>query len=363
MNTSTESKLALSQKRSELQERVMVWQQVDPTRSQELLAKSACLNPATLSTFLTGKCAPKTDHNVIEKLEAFFRLADQRVDLLPDPEFVLTRQAKRILNFISLAHVTRGINILHSSSGCGKTTTVKAYMKDNTNTYYIPVNPMIRSKTEFFKALAWTILGRKSIGCAGMVFDEIATKCSEQGALIFVDDAHLLYTERGTNDSAFEIIRTLNDRGIGFIVSGNGSLRDKVTQTNKEEFYQQLASRSKIQQIPHQFTEADVGLVVESVLQGKTCPKDVFEYLYEMTNKFYGSLRIAVETLKLAALTASSMNEKLMVSHLKLAADQVLATLKPEAKGNAHAKKRNQGTPDTHRKQIIDRGQSSTVAC
>ena len=99
MNTSTESKLALSQKCSELQGRVMVWQQGDPTRSQAQLAKSASLNSTTLSTFLTGKCAPKTGHNVIEKLEAFFRLADQRVDLLPDPEFVLTRQAKRILKY------------------------------------------------------------------------------------------------------------------------------------------------------------------------------------------------------------------------------------------------------------------------
>ena len=360
MSKTTKEKLQLSEKRADIQERVIRWLNHDPARSQAQLAKATGLNPGTLSTFLTSKCAPRTDLNAIEKLEAFFRLSALRFDLLPEPDYVETRQAKRIRNFISLAHVTRGINIIHSSSGCGKTKAEKEYMKDNPNVYYIPVNPLIRSKTEFFKALAWTILGRTKISCAGMVFDEIATKCAEQGALIIVDDAHLLYTDRGTNDSAFEIIRTLNDRGIGFVVSGNGSLRDKVTQTSREEFYQQLASRSKIQEIPHQFTEGDVQLVIESVLQGKSCSKDVFQYLYNMTNRFYGSLRIAVETLKLASLNAHARTEALTVSHLELAAGQVLATLKPEAKGGEQrGKEKKQRTSDSDSQRIDEQEERS----
>ena len=345
--------LDFSKRRVEAQGRVMAWLNNGPTRSQAQLAKATDMSSATLSTFLTDKCQPRTDRRVIEVLEAFFRLEDQRVDLLPEPDFIYTRQAKRIRNFISMIHVSCGIGVLHGSSGIGKTKTIEAYMRDNPSVYYIPINPMIRTKNRFFLALAWTVLGKQSASNGGMVFDEIAAKASTQGALFVIDDAHLLYTEKSTDDSAFEIIRTLNDRGIAFIVAGNGSLRDKVTQTNKAEFYQQFASRSKVQEIPHTFIEGDVRAVIHSVLQGNACSDEVFEYLYDMANRFYGSLRVMVNTLQLAAFNAHSRNEALTRSYLESASSHVISVLKPKAKtkGKFHAQKtRNNNQEPVHTK-------------
>jgi len=355
----------LNERRQAVIQRVIGWLNDDPTRSQAQLAKTVVISTGALSAFLTGTYKAQNDINIIEKLEAFFRLEDQRVDLLPDPQFVETRQSKRIRNFISMIHISRGIGVLHGSSGIGKTMTVRNYMEDNPSVYYIPVNPMIRSKTQFFMALAWTVLGKSNVSNAGVMFDNIATKASAQGALIVIDDAHLLYTEKSSNDSPFEIIRTLNDRGIAFIVTGNGSLRDKVTQTNKAEFYQQLASRSKIQEIPHTFTEADVRSVIESVLRGKAYKKEVFDYLYDMANRFFGSLRIMVNTLQLASFNASSMNEKLTRSHLEIAASHVISVLKPEGKSKKKgpANVQRQGTVDSDPQRIdSEEEQASCVA-
>ena len=215
-------KLSLNSRRTKMQGRVMAWLNHDPTLSQAQLAKATDMSPATLSTFLTGKCKPNTDIRTIDKLEAFFKLEDLRIDLLPEPCFVETSQARRIRNFISMIQITRGIGVLHGSSGIGKTKTTKKYIQDNSSVYYIAVNPMIRSKNQFFLALAWTILGLAKASNGGLVFDRIATKAGTQGALIVIDDAHLLYTEKSANDSPFEIIRTLNDRGIAFILAGNG---------------------------------------------------------------------------------------------------------------------------------------------
>jgi len=353
-------KLDLNKRRAGIQRRVMAWLNNDPTRSQAQLAKATDMNAATLSTFLTGKCQPRTDMRVIESLEAFFRLEDQRVDLLPEPDFIETRQAKRIRNFISMIHVSRGIGVLHGSSGIGKTITIEAYKRDNPSVYYIPINPMIRAKHQFFLALTWIVLGKQSAGNAGMVFDEIAVKASTQGALFVIDDAHLLYTERSVDDSAFEIIRTLNDRGIAFLVCGNGSLRDKVTQTNKAEFYQQLASRSKVQEISHTFVEDDVRAVIDSVLQGNNYTEEVFQFLYDMTNRFYGSLRVMVNTLQLAAFNANSRNEALTRAHLKSASSHVISVLKPEAK--TKGKFNVQKTRNTNQESVDTGKEPASVA-
>lgn len=119
-----------NKRRVKVQGRVMAWLHGGPARSQAQLAKAININPATLSTFLTGKCQSGTDKRAIEVLEAFFKLEDQRVDLLPEPDFIYTRQARRVQNFISMIHVSRGIGVLHGSSGIGKTITIKDYMRD-----------------------------------------------------------------------------------------------------------------------------------------------------------------------------------------------------------------------------------------
>jgi len=325
----------------EAQKRVREWLVSSPSHSQAQLAKAVAINAATLSTFMSGKCEKRTETRAIEVLAAFFHIEDRRVDLLPEPDFIRTRQAKRIENFISMIHVSKSIGVLHGSSGIGKTLTIENYKRDNPSVYYIPINPLIRTKSQFFLTIAWIVLGKQKVPNAGMVFDEVAVKAATQGALFVIDDAHLLYTDRSVDDSAFEIIRTLNDRGIAFIVSGNGSLRDKVTQTSKAEFYQQFASRAKVQEISHNFVESDVRDIVDSVLQNKKYSEDVFEFLYKMTNRFYGSLRVMVNTLQLAAFNANARNEALTRAHLKSASTHIISTIKPEAKikGRVHAKK------------------------
>lgn len=352
----------LTRRRRDMEKRVMRWLGQDATRSQAKLAKAASMSTASLSTFLSGTYKAASDRSIIDRLESFFKLEDQRIDLLPDPEFIETRQSKRIRNFISMIHISRGIGILIGSSGIGKTMTVEDYMRDNPSVYYIPVNPMIRSKTQFFLNLAWTVLGKISVNNGGMVFDEIAMKVSAQGGMIIIDDAHLLYTEKSSNDSPFEIIRTLNDRGIAFIVAGNESLRDKVTQTNKAEFYQQLASRSKIQQIPHTFIEADIRSVIDSVLQDKPYTDEVFQYLYDMANKFYGSLRVMVNTLQLASFNANSRNEQVMRSHLETAASHVISVLKPEAKTKPKGKRYVQKTGNQNQEPVDTEKEPASLA-
>ena len=329
-------------------QKCFAWINADPTRSQAQLARAINISSSAMCSFLGGTYKGKDD-NIIEKLEDFFALENQRMDLLPDPSYINIRQAKKIEQYLSMIHVSKKIGVMYGSSGIGKTMGLFEYKKEHASVFYLPVNPMIRSKGAFFRAVCFTVLGQSwSRGDEGRAFEKLAAHAGTQGALIIIDDAHLLYTEKSTNDSPFEIIRTLNDRGIAFIVCGNDTVRDKVTETNKQEFYQQFASRANLYEVDHYFTEPDVRDVITAVL-GEKPREDIFDWLYDMTNKFYGSLRIMVNALQMAAFNATSRNEPLCVAHLEAASSTLISILKHEfkstyrPKGKQHAQKTNSG--------------------
>ena len=75
-------RLDMNKRRTETQCRVMAWLNSDSTRSQAQLAKATDMNTATLSTFLSGKCQPRTDRRAIESLDAFFRLERPPCEIL-----------------------------------------------------------------------------------------------------------------------------------------------------------------------------------------------------------------------------------------------------------------------------------------
>lgn len=330
--------------------RVQVWLKADPLRSQAALARSIGVSGSALSGTLAGKYTGNTGL-VVEKLERFFEMETQKLDLLPDPEYAKTRNAKRIHNFVAMVHLQARVGVMIGSSGIGKTMALVQYARDanarsrdrNQTVYYIPINPMIRSKGAFFRALSQRVLGDTTVKDEYSTFERIANRVSTQNGLIILDDAHLLYTEKSTNDSPFEIVRTLNDRGFGFIISGNPSLRDKVTETHHMEFYQQLASRSKLLQVNHAFSEGDVRDIIEPMLGGVRIRREVFDYLFALANRYYGSLRMMVNTLQLAAFNANSMNEPLSLSHLESACEHNMLVEKPEFRNSQKAKRRVHG--------------------
>jgi predicted ATPase len=86
-------------------------------------------------------------------------------------------------------------------------------------------------------------------------YNRLAKVASEKGALIILDDAQTLNNKGTTNTTVFEVIRALFDEGIGFVISGNGKVREAVTETDTEELYQQFASRARQFEIKSDFSE------------------------------------------------------------------------------------------------------------
>lgn len=304
----------------------------DSGRSQTKLALVIGINAGALSSFMRGMYVGD-NHKLCDKIESFFQLENERRSGLIEPDFVLTRQAEKIKQFVVMAHAYNTMSVIFGDSGIGKTKTLKEYARQYPkNVHYIQCNPFMRSKFGFLQQLCLAAnlpLGRQNIVSS---FNRLATEGAARGALIILDDAQTLAGCRGANTTIFEVIRALHDQGVGFVICGNSSIRGDVTTTEHEELYQQFASRAKILQVSDKFTREDVADVIAAVLKNGALNEEEFDFLYRIANEFYGSLRLVINILSLAVSRAHARKAQFNVQYLRDAARHIVSGQKPEYK-------------------------------
>lgn len=315
--------------------------------SQNLLAKGVGISSATASAYLKGSYRGSVE-NVVKKFEDFFALREKRVDLIIEPAFVKTAQSQRIWYMLSRAHVLRKISVIISASGVGKTKTSLEYTRKNSGVYYIECDPFMTGKKEFTKALC------RALGIAGELgtrdrFLKARTLAAQQGALVIFDHMEFISQDTRASDTVYQIIRSLNDHGVGCVLVGNYRIRDKVLTNSLEDFNQQFASRSEIRVIPDEFSEADIRAVVAAVVKHRL-DGDIMDYLYQVANRYIGGLRIMVSALNSAALQASSLGESMSVAFLEEALNAISSEIKPAYKNKKGKKigisKKTSGNPE-----------------
>jgi DNA transposition AAA+ family ATPase len=285
-------------------------------------------SPSALSQFMRGTYQGSQE-KICSALEDFFDLENQKVGIIREPECVETRQYREIWRFCTIAQAMGTIAVIVGDSGLGKTRTLREYAK-RPNVFYVKCHPYMRGKTGFLQQLCLSM----NIPIRGnqiVIFNKLADQAAATGALFILDDAQALNNKMVQNTTVFECIRALHDMGVGFVISGNGRVRDSVTQTDSEELYQQFASRSKILTVKSDFNFEDVREVLNGFISGRL-DADELEYLYEIATQYYGSLHIAIKTLLLAFTRARAKRIRLTVPLLKDAARHSISQQKPEYK-------------------------------
>lgn len=297
-----------------------------PGNSQNKLILGAGLPSKTLSPFLRG-IYPGNKLVVADQLDKFLEMESQRKGNERQRVFVRTRQSNAIINACIQAHAFNSMSVLIGDSGVGKTMALREYAK-NANVYYIQCNPFMRGRTGLMQQLC-IALNLPASGNSISSYNRLIKVASEKGILIILDDVQTLNNKGSTNTTAFEVIRSLFDEGVGFVISGNGKVRETVTETDTEELYQQFASRARSFEIKSDFTEEDVLSVVRQITEKELQP-DQFQFLYELAVKFYGSLRLVASILELAIIRAKHKKIPLSLQLLKDASKHNVSQIKPQ---------------------------------
>lgn len=319
----------LEERRLSICRRIAAWLAENPANSDAALARATSISGSTISQLKRGIYTGDVK-KMVEVLENFFEMQQQRLAVNPITTFQQTAHGQRVVNFVNTVHMARAIGVMTGSAGVGKTMALKHYAATTPSAVYIQITPLHRSARQFIQALC-IALDLRGSGETAVAFDRIITTASTRGTLFILDDMQSLFAGRnaGAGATILELIRTLHDGGAAVILSGNRSLSDRVTRNEEEAFYQQFASRSFIMALTDTLPREDVVAVAADIM-GQTLPDQFIDYLYDVARMYYGSFRLAARILTLAAIRAQAQGGTLTLRHLQDCAKLMASQLKPE---------------------------------
>lgn len=181
--------------------------------SQTQVARAIGMSPATVSTWLRGNYAGRSDE-VAELVSALIsRMAEKDKQQRIKAEFVATSTSKKAMELITLAHVDGEINVLYGEAGLGKTMTVKAYVAKHRDAILIEADPGYTARVvleELSNKLGLTVRGNMH-----ELSEACINKLMDSGRVLIIDEAENLPYR------ALESIRRIHDKtGIGVVLVG-----------------------------------------------------------------------------------------------------------------------------------------------
>jgi len=300
-----------------------------PGNSQgKLAAALPKVSSAVLSSFLQGTYNGSIE-TVTRKLEDFFDLSQARFDLVVEPEFQKTRISRKVLSGIKQCHVLRSIGVFIGPAGIGKTRTAREYVRERTGVYYLEIDPYMTNRRDFMRALC-EVLDVPAGENARDNYLRLREKAAEQGALLILDEAQRISSKTRHSFNAFEVLRSLNDAGVGIALIGNNRVRDRITTNHEVDFYQQFCSRSEVWDLNGEaVSREEVKRVIQGMYNGPM-DEEVFDCLFTAASEYVGSLRILIRALNMAVLRANAHDDTLTLRYVQDGIANVLSQKKPQ---------------------------------
>jgi DNA transposition AAA+ family ATPase len=203
--------------------------------SQTAIARAIGKSPATVNQYLKG--AYKGDVNALENSLGQYikRFEEKQTEASRGHDsFVHTRTAKRILEFLHMAHIDGEIQVLYGEAGLGKTKALREYASQHPDVIFIESDPCYTSRV-----ILDEICQRLGINTSGNMHEltsAIVNKLRDSGRLLIIDEAELLPYR------ALEILRRIHDKtGIGMVLAGMPRLI--INLKGKRGEFKQLYSR------------------------------------------------------------------------------------------------------------------------
>lgn len=289
--------------------------------TQRTIAREADVHETTLSTLLkTGTCAGDYESNV-RKLETWLNNRGQQQATRKDmssPSFLELPTSKRIMNLMTIAQSLSSWSMVYEGAGVGKTWAAKEYQRTNNNVWYIEASPFNKTSKAFLEDFA-ELLGIRGRQTIAVMAKAISKELKGRNGLLIIDEAQYL------SDDVLNGIRILLEGQAGGMLLGNDIVRTRMTATrskvNMKAFWSRVISPAMIQKPTHD----DIEMFVRAwgIDDG-----DVIAYAKRITEKTEGQLRSLDNILKLATSTALSRNERLSVTHVQRAYQNLTENLR-----------------------------------
>lgn len=293
--------------------RVMIQQYIDKTgKKQSAVAKKIGISPATFSLFLNNRYSGNNE-DVTESVLQFLKIETKRNSLSKKPDiFTGLKNTKEILSKVYIAQITGDILLIYGDAGCGKTTALKYYEKNNHNVIYIEADVTNNSYRSILTTIAEET-GVNRYGSAAAIMKRLVRYFDGSAALLVIDEAQHLAPK------AFDAIRALNDKaGIGIVYAGNPSIKKRMY-GNHQDDYDQVYSRVGYHcPLYNRYSLKDIQMIFKDTPLDAECIK----YLHKTAQR-KGGMRVMIKQYCLAANLALSLEEPFNIVHLQEASERM----------------------------------------
>lgn len=293
--------------------RELIQQYIEKTgKSQTATAKQIGISPTTFSLFLNGRYSGNNEE-VAESVMQFLKIEMKRDALSKKPEvFTELKNTKEILSKVYIAQITGDILLIYGDAGCGKTTALRYYEKNNRNVVYIEADVTNNSYRSILTTIAEET-GVNSYGSAAAIMKRLVRFFDGSTALLIIDEAQHLAPK------AFDAIRALNDKaGIGIVYAGNPSIKKRMY-GNHQEDYDQVYSRVGYHcPLYNRYSLNDI----QMIFKGLPLDDECIRCLHKVAQR-KGGMRVMIKQYCLAANLALSLDEPFNIVHLKEASERM----------------------------------------
>lgn len=281
-------------------------------KSQAATAKEIGISSATLSLFMKGRYTGDNEE-IADSIEQFLFIDHKRNTLSKKPDICLElHNTSQILEKVYIAQVTGDILLIYGDAGCGKTTALQHYKRNNKNVVYIEADVTNNSYRSVLSMIAEET-GESGGGSTAALMRRVIGRLKGTNTLLIIDEAQHLAPK------AFDAIRALNDKaGIGIVYSGNPSIKKRMygcRQADYDQVYSRIGYHCPLY---NHYSQNDI----QAIFSGKNLNKECLSYLHRIAQK-KGGLRVMVKQYCIAENIARSFNEDFDVIHLQEAAERM----------------------------------------
>jgi DNA transposition AAA+ family ATPase len=259
---------------------------------------------SSVTVFANGKYPLESAHNIIERVEQFLALVEERRLTLTQPTFVLTSIAKRIFSVIKQSELLLKIGVIGAESGTGKTSAINEWHITHLNTTLIRANrtfaPSSSASQHSSSPFPTLLKIARAVGYTDtapsrrqtLIYDAVVDALRGSNRVLMFDEAHFLPSE------ALDITRTIHeDARIPIVLAGHATLYDRGPREHESLIaYRSRALREKV--TTAQVRASDVELIASQIV-GVDVARDASRVLLQEAQS-NGGFRRLVTLLQVA---------------------------------------------------------------
>jgi DNA transposition AAA+ family ATPase len=285
----------------------------DLNLSQGELCRRADIPQGTFSPWYDGTYTgsyANTTKRVAQWLKAETEKRETQRHLIKEPDFVETPTARKLLSALRYAQTAPAMIVATLGPGMGKTTVARHIANNTPHAYRVVMRPSTGSVHSMLRAIAAAVAVTERD--PSKVASSIGEKLKRNGrhTLLMMDEAQNL-SEPAVNELRF----FMDEYGVGIALLGNEDVHAKFGSNSPREGYGQIHRRIGMRIRQLQPTPQDIDAFVAAW--------DITDMgvmrLLRVIGKKPGALGQITETLKLAAILASTRSETITEQDVRAA--------------------------------------------